>query len=167
MDQVFFSLKRAHHSVLRFTRPMLAEFGLTPARFDLLTVLELDPTQSGVQRMLGLARATVSEMLARLEELGLVTRMRFRRTKMIFRTRKAEQLMQRAWDACLNSGYVPMTVDGVLTGFDPEIEPFVRRDRVESLCGRFRRAFHDFATAEIYAWHPDEYLDALEFFNPS
>jgi hypothetical protein len=53
MHEAFFSLKRAHHSVLRIGRPLLLDMGLTPARFDLLFALKLnalvfDPAAWGV-----------------------------------------------------------------------------------------------------------------------
>src|SRR5512140_1029781 len=79
VDQVFFSLKRAHHATLGFMRKELKEFGLTPARVDFFAAIRLEMTQSGVQKRLGLAASTVSEMLAKLEELGLIYRERFRR----------------------------------------------------------------------------------------
>ena len=40
MHAAMFSLKRAHHSVLRIGRPMLLDMGLTAARFDLLFALK-------------------------------------------------------------------------------------------------------------------------------
>jgi len=39
MDHIFFSLKRVHHGSLRVGHDLTKEFGLTPARFDLLFVL--------------------------------------------------------------------------------------------------------------------------------
>lgn len=162
MDQMFFSFKRAHHACLRFMRPMLAQFGLTPARVDLMTALKLDRTQTGVTKLLGLARATVSEMLARLEELGLITRWRYRRTKLIFLTKKGQEALQAAIDVGVNTGFVPLSVDAVLTARNPEIDPLPRRFEVEGLCIAVRRAFGDFAGPDLYfGWHPDEWLGAI------
>ncbi|HEY1959189.1 MAG TPA: MarR family winged helix-turn-helix transcriptional regulator [Polyangiaceae bacterium] len=144
-------------------RPLLADFGLTPARFDFLAAVEIDCTQSGVQRSLGLARSTVCEMVARLEELGFVWRMKFRRTLMIFVTKKAKAFFQRAREALVNSGFVPTTVDDLVTFDDVERDTFVGRNAVEEICGMIRCAFGDRARGELYLWHPDEYLDALEY----
>ena len=163
MDQVFFSFKRTHHAGLRFLRATLEEFGLTPARFDMLSAIRRDFMQSGVQRILGLARATVSEMLARLEELGLVRRKRYRRTKAIWLTAKGRELFRQAQMACVNSGYVPISVDGALTQRDADVDPLIKRFDVEAICGAMRRAFGDRAKSDLYLWHPDEYLDALIF----
>ena len=163
MDQAFFSLKRAHHASLRFLRPLLAEYGLTPARFDFLSAVELDSMQSGVQRILGLARSTVCEMVARLEELGLISRAKFRRTYMILTTPKARELFRRALDGLVNSGLVPIEVDRALTGLRPELGDFAAREEVEAVCERFRSSFGDFACDELYPWHPDEYIGGLEF----
>ena len=144
-------------------RPLLAEFGLTPARFDLLSAVEIDCMQSGVQRILGLARSTVCEMLARLEELGFLWRAKFRRTFMIMLTAKARALFRRALDALVNSGLVPSVVDDVVTLGDVERETFEARSGVEAICMMVRRSFGDFARGELYLWHPDEYLEALEY----
>ncbi len=162
MDQVFFSLKRAHHATLGFMRPILKKVGLTAARFDLLTALDVEETQQGVQRRLGLAKATISEMLSRLEELGLIWRQRWRRTKVVGLTRKGSELLQRAWDLAINPGHVPVYVDGVLTHFDAATDPLPERFAFEALCGHIRRAFGDRANIDLhYGWHPDEWLDAI------
>ncbi len=162
MDQAFFSLKRAHHATLGFMRPLLKRVGLTPARFDLLTALEVENTQLDLRRRLGLAKATISEMLSRLEELGLIRRMRWRRTKFVALTQKACELIQRVYELAINPGHVPVYVDGVLTRFDAEIDPLPERFAFEGLCARIRRAFGDRANPDLYyGWHPDEWLGAM------
>ncbi len=166
MDQVFFSLKRAHHATLGFMRPLLKSVGLTPARFDVLTALEVEETQQGVQARLGLAKATISEMLTRLEELGLIWRQRWRRTKVVGLTTKAHELMQRVFDLAINPGHLPVLIDGVLTRFDPEKDPLPKRFAFENLCGRIRRVFGDRANEDLYyGWHPDEWLGAIVDFD--
>ncbi len=162
VDQVFFSLKRAHHATLGCMRPLLKEFGLTPARVDFLEAIELEETQLGVQQRLGLARSTVCEMLAKLEELGLIWRQRWRRTKVVGLTRKAQEMLQRAYDALVNPGHLPVLIDGVLTTFDPAIDPLPKRFDFEALCGEIRRVFGDRANPDLYyGWHPDEWLNAI------
>jgi DNA-binding MarR family transcriptional regulator len=162
LDQVFFSLKRAHHATLGFMRPLLKRVGLTPARFDLFTALKVENTQLGLQQRLGLAKATISEMLSTLEKLGLIWRMRCGRTKVVGLTQKACELMQRAYDLALNPGHLPVYVDGVLTRFDAELDPLPERFAFEGLCARIRRAFGDRADLDLYyGWHPDDWLDAI------
>jgi len=78
----FFRMKRAHHSSLRVGRKLLAAFRLapmTPARFDMLHVIEKEAHygyihQHQIAKKLGLHPTTVSKMLTRLEELGLIYR---------------------------------------------------------------------------------------------
>jgi len=79
MNSTFFSCKRAHHSCLRVSRCLLGR-DLTPARFDMLYILDvLDPHRYGFfQRelctLLGVTAPTVSRMLTSLEELGYIRR---------------------------------------------------------------------------------------------
>jgi len=96
-----FGLKRAHHSVLRFGRHAFASFGLTAARFDLLFAVHVNMGrrmhQRALQRVLGVCRATVSRMLASLEQLGLVRRTRSesdRRRKLVELTKQGRS---RVW----------------------------------------------------------------------
>ena len=162
MDQMFFSLKRAHHATLGFMRPILKRVGLTPARFDLLTAVEIEQTQLGVQRRLGLAKATVSEMICRLEQLGLIWRQRWRRTKVVGLTKKAKEMLQRAYDLAINPGHVPLLVDAVLAWFKPERDPLEERFKFENLCEHVRNSFGDRANQDLYyGWHPDEWLNAV------
>jgi DNA-binding MarR family transcriptional regulator len=170
MDQVFFSVKRAHHATLRFSRKVLATCGLTPARFDFLrAVLQFGScTQFELRQSLGLARSTISEMLATLERIGLIRRMRYRRTRLIFATDAGERIYQRVFDECLNPGWVALTVDAVLSRYDPEVDSLNERFTVQSVCNRLRRAFGDPVEQDLYGWwHPDEWLCAVGEVDPS
>ena len=40
MHQMFFSVKRVHLRIVEVSKRLVREFGLTPARFDLLRVVE-------------------------------------------------------------------------------------------------------------------------------
>ena len=77
MDDVFFGVKRAHLAVNCWALHKLKEFGVTPARFDLMRII-FDPNvrwaQSDLRRVLGVARATISRMVIALERLGWITR---------------------------------------------------------------------------------------------
>jgi len=76
MHFLAFQFKRAHYTALRVSRPIAAKFGLTPARFDMLYAIRYERRQSQAQvaRVLGVSGVTVSRMLRKLEELGLVRR---------------------------------------------------------------------------------------------
>ena len=76
MHFLAFQFKRAHYTALRISRPIAAKFGLTPARFDMLYAIryEMRISQAQVARALGVSGVTVSRMLRKLEELGLVRR---------------------------------------------------------------------------------------------
>ncbi len=78
MHPMAFQLKRAHLRVVAFGQALLDEFGLTPARFDLLYIVHERtnhaPTQVELCRALGVTAATVSKMVKSLERLGIVER---------------------------------------------------------------------------------------------
>lgn len=77
VNTLFFRMKRAYHACLAFSRRTLAPAGLTPARFDILALLEIadgSMDQGLMTRALGLTRSVVSRMLQRMGELGLVER---------------------------------------------------------------------------------------------
>ena len=78
MHQIFFSVKRVHLRVVEVSKKLVRDFGLTPARFDLLRVVDAhDPEpvpQSKICTLLGVSAATVSRMLISLEKLGFVER---------------------------------------------------------------------------------------------
>jgi len=78
MHQIFFSVKRVHLRVVEISKRLVREFGLTPARFDLLRVVDAhDPhpvLQSKICTLLGVSAATVSRMLISLEKLGFIER---------------------------------------------------------------------------------------------
>jgi DNA-binding MarR family transcriptional regulator len=83
MHTMFFSIKRVHLRVLHITRGLLRGIELTPARFDMMRIVELYAdfgiTQGRLVDVLGVSAATVSRMLASLEDLGFVTRKRLAR----------------------------------------------------------------------------------------
>ena len=75
MDPVLFGAKRAYYATLEYGRKVLAEFGLTPARFEVLhLLLDKCESQRHLRGRLGLARSTLSRMLSVLEALGWVRR---------------------------------------------------------------------------------------------
>ena len=166
MDAVFFSMKRGFHATLRFGRKVLGPLGLTPARFDVLYALtdeRVTKTQAGLRRALGVARATISEMLDALEDLGWVRRSRCPhdwRTHDVCLTAAGRSVFERAYRHAIGEGTVPIAVDSALTPTDEDTE-FTFREEIEALSGFLRRYFGDYAMRELYPWHYDEYLSAL------
>ncbi len=79
MQPMFFQIKRVHLNLLQVSRALLAQSELTPARFDMMRIIEMHEdgtSQQKLQDLLGVTGATVSRMLKSLEELELVVRER-------------------------------------------------------------------------------------------
>ncbi|MBS2020296.1 MAG: MarR family transcriptional regulator [Deltaproteobacteria bacterium] len=80
MHDLMFRFKRAHLKAVAFAKPLLKKWQLTPARFDVLYVVQAKSVkvggilQSDIWRILGLHPSTISKMCIRLEELGLIER---------------------------------------------------------------------------------------------
>jgi DNA-binding MarR family transcriptional regulator len=78
MHQVFFSIKRVHLRVIEIGKRLLKKYGLTPARFDMLRIIDANGPgpvpQAKIRALLGVSAATVSRMLISLEKLGFVER---------------------------------------------------------------------------------------------
>lgn len=174
MHAIFFGLKRAHHGTLRLTRSVLAALGLTAARFDLLYAINKSNNgmiQSTLRKVLGVGRATVSRMLASLEELGLVRRtipLHDRRQKLVELTTKGRLRIVFAHRHLTRSGWAQLAVDSALGGEDAEHRWCDEADCVRAtgsldlLLQRIRRAFNDQATL-YYPWGPDE--DAITWWD--
>ena len=82
--EMFFGVKRLHLRILAGRRELLAGSGMTPARYDMLRVIDaqLDGMPQGnLAYLLGVCGQTVSRMLRSLEKLGFVVRTRMARDK--------------------------------------------------------------------------------------
>jgi DNA-binding MarR family transcriptional regulator len=145
MDYLQFQLKRAHLRMVAFGRGVFAprvrrdgreEPGvpdMTPARFDLLYALHGAPshnrrqlggvligvrTQSQLRDALGVSKATVSKMLLRLEELGLVLRvggLRDKRQNLILLTKEGLRRVRLAFEIVFTRGVVHRRLSRVCT----------------------------------------------------
>jgi len=111
MNTVFFGLKRSYYATLIGARTLTKRYGLTPARFDLMFLLQdVEKSQSSLWAALGVSRSTVSRMLESLEELGLISRSRGyfgtvdKRQRTVSLTSKGAQLLRRALSGILGSG---------------------------------------------------------------
>ena len=155
MDAIFFGLKRAHQSTLRFGHGELARYRLTPARFDLLFACTQDGGgmwQSSLRRILGVARSTISRMLASLERLGFLERAARRYSRYIELTPLGRQVLRRAARRMMGRRLARRAVDGAF-GRRPSVR-FVRRGDLEGLLAVVRRRFGDVATLD-YPWYLD------------
>ena len=163
MNQIFFGLKRAHHGVLRITRPALAQLGLTPARFDLLYALhdkQWGVTQRSLRGLLGVSAPTVSRMLASLEELGLIRReldYGYRRRLYVRLTEEGRRRIRKAIRRFIKWGWAQLAVDSALCPerWHDEGACFVAMEECDSMLNAFRRAYGDLAKL-YFPWHPDD-----------
>ncbi len=157
MDAILFGVKRAHMAFEhRLAARLLAPWGLTPARFDLLHVIHdvyVGKPQARLRRILGIAGTTLGRMLKSLEALALVERDPFRRGRRRYArltdrgrfvlrhaTRKTRKHVRRRVDAMYTSS--PAT-------------SFEDRENLEWLCRTIRTRLGDSATLH-YPWHPDD-----------
>ena len=111
MHRVFFSVKRVHLRIVEESKVLLRRFGLTPARFDLLRVVDAhEPRavlQSTICRLLGVSATTVSRMLIALERLGFVERTKLdgdRRSLLVRLTDFGWNRLEDALTACVCLG---------------------------------------------------------------
>ena len=77
MDDVFVGVKQAHLAVNRWALFKLREFGVTPARFELIRNIyerNFRWVQSELRKELGVSRATISRMIRSLVKLGWIAR---------------------------------------------------------------------------------------------
>ena len=167
MDAVFFNVKRAHLAAERFCREILGRYRVTPARFDLLVAIGggIGPSQVEVRKKLGVARSTLSEMVAAVERLGWIRRTRAldRRTWSLSLTRRGKALLKWAY-RWINRGIVPITIDSTLTTGEPLIDSAERRFQLIESLESLDVAFGRDPPFDLYMWHPDDYIGALEFF---
>ena len=122
---------------------LLLEFGVTPARFDLMRILygraQFSMTQSWLRGELGVARATISKMLKALEKLGLVERKTDefdRRTKRVTLTTEARSLVWRVLDGLVRPRVLAKVIDAGLENTRPPVSAEAERRAVDSLSFR-------------------------------
>ena len=111
MHSMFFGIKRVHLRTLHISRALLHKMGLTPARFDMMRIVELHRqhgvTQAKIIALLGVSGATVSRMLSSLEELGYVLREeipRDRRALLVKITERGLERVRHARETLVDSG---------------------------------------------------------------
>ena len=150
MDDLLFAFKRVHLAGNRHALKLLLEFGVTPARFDLLRVLygnRCSMDQSWLRGRLGVARATLSRMLKALERLGFVERKRSvfdKRTLTCTMTPAARSLVWNVLVALVRTRVLADVIDRALMRHAPPVDAAAERRAVESvairaLCALVRR----------------------------
>lgn len=167
MDAIFFGLKRAFHGTLRVGTELTKDFGLTPARFDLLFVLkqwrdQYPPTfalsQRGLRVGLGVSAPTVSRMLRSLEKLRLVRRgprkHHYKTSRPVMLTERGRALIRRAAKRIVFNKRARRIADRALRSGNRN-NAFLRRESLEEKLRTMRRFLGDFAVL-YYAWHPDD-----------
>jgi DNA-binding MarR family transcriptional regulator len=165
MHIVFFGLKRAHHGVLRVTRRVLAERGLTAARFDMLyAVREREGLPQGeLCRALGVSGATVSRMATSLVELGLLIREAMpgdRRKRLVKLTAEGRSCIDAAIRNFMTWGWAQLAIDSALCPQQWQDEKLCARvrQRLEERLNRFRRAYRDIANL-YWPWDFEDDVD--------
>jgi DNA-binding MarR family transcriptional regulator len=176
MHAIFFGLKRAHQGTLRITRGVLAALGLTAARFDMLYALKESrhgALQSALRKVLGVSRATVSRMLASLEELGLVRRtvsMKDRRQRLVELTTKGRWRIAFAHRQLTRSGWAQLAIDSALAakyaGFlwCDEAACLKATATLHVMLDHIREGFHDVATLD-YPSGPQELITWFDYYD--
>jgi DNA-binding MarR family transcriptional regulator len=177
MHAIFFGLKRAHQGTLRITRGVLTALGLTAARFDLLFAVKKSSrygmNQSALRKVLGVSRATVSRMLASLEELGLVRRevtTADRRQKFVQLTTRGRWRIAFAHRQLTRSGWAQLAIDSALETHHARFrwcDQNACLDATASLTvmlDRIRTGFYDFATLD-YPWGPDDCTTWFDYYD--
>lgn len=143
-------------------------FGLTPARLDMLRVVRNGTTgslgdrmglaQANVVRALGVSRATVSEMLASLEGLGLVRRWSSpddRRTRRVALTPRGLAILKRVCCRVMHRAQRALR-RAVCTARTRLRAAFVTDgEALESRLSLWRKRWGDRATFH-QPWHPDD-----------
>jgi DNA-binding MarR family transcriptional regulator len=176
VHRIFFGLKRAHQGTLRVTRGVLAALGLTAARFDLLYAVKGKRDgiiQSALRKVLGVSRATVSRMLASLEELGLVRRSvskKDRRQRLVELTTKGRWRIAFAHRQLTRSGWAQLAIDSALAAkysafrWCDEAACLEAAASLHVMLDDFRHGFYDFATLD-YPIGPQELITWFDYYD--
>ena len=163
MHAVLFSLKRVYQRTLWLWRPVLAKVQLTPARFDLLYIVEKERLrslrQSDLWRALGVSAVTVSRMVRSLVEIGFIVRTRCpsdTRQWMIRLTRLGKKRVRSVLRILMNGGVVQLAVESM----------FVRDSWSGAACLQGLESLEiafDYARKQLwdtarvhFPWHPED-----------
>ncbi len=166
MDQILFGLKRAYQKSAQACGELIADTGLTPARFDLMFALKQARdellnmmTQRKLRDVLGVSAPTVSRMLRSLEALGLVwrgpKRRRWDRSRDVMLTKRGRWVLRRAAKRAYFNYRTRRLLYRALRGRRSREMDFMIREDFDYSLDTVRSFFKDRATL-YYPWHPDE-----------
>ena len=142
MDAVMFETKSTHLALQRVGRKLLEEYGITPARFDLMNALGLKGMrQSDLWKRLNVVRSVISVMVRALVKRGWVERARATdaRTWLVTLTEKGREIFQRAFDERVENGDTAVMMDYGLT--QGEIESDSQTEREHYLAKAMRVSY--------------------------
>jgi DNA-binding MarR family transcriptional regulator len=165
MHAIQYQLKRSYWSSLKTLNALLAEFSLTAARFDLLTLARgpYGRLQSDLWKELGVSRSVVCRILQKLEKLGWVERWKpdeDRRQRMVRMTKLGCEVFGRARDD------YPLN-QKVELAWDSAVDPlcfFLREwreevfSRLQAWLDNIRHSFRDRAFVP-YEWSDEDEFD--------
>ena len=154
MHRGIWAVKRAHWWSWMKARRLLnarRKATLTPARFDVLFVLEErgKMMQRSLRRVLNVVGSTMSEMLGDLEKRGLVVRGKRSRAG------RSVEITKRGRDAISDSFFAYMEVDEVIGsafGVAWSADACERLLIWERMCRRVRHACGDTLFARAFGW---------------
>ncbi len=116
-----FEMKHGHLSFLRLARVFTRDWGLTPARLDLLRAIMESRKflrQHEVTRRLNALKSVVSIMIRALERLGFVRRTRCttdRRTFLVAFTAKARWVLRKIYFEAMTAGMLPLALMSIFS----------------------------------------------------
>ena len=149
MDRLFYEAKHAHFATLRLWRPFTTEFGLTPARVDLLRVVQVQLQhrilQSALPELLNVSKTVVSIMVRALERRGFLDRVRSAvdgRTFVLTLTLKAKVALRALYHQAVHFGLLALALAHAITPSRTPQPDFARRKfRLERRLVRLRESF--------------------------
>ncbi|MDB4933671.1 MAG: MarR family transcriptional regulator [Labilithrix sp.] len=159
MHRIFFSVKRVHLRIVEECKPLLHEYDLTPARFDMMRIVMLHApdgvTQAKIRKLLGVSGATVSRMLKSLEAKGFVRRAPYpldKRHVIVSITKLGHERVENALEDLVHSGFAE---DMARSGVDTDSEGAVPRLRVLQRALSFMRRTYNDDAAFVDPWRTD------------
>ncbi len=150
MHPVLNSFKRVYLRSVYLVARFIREYGLTPARFDMMTAIGESGrviAQSVVRRVLAVSANVVSRMLRSLEKLGLVKRVphpQDRRTRHISLTYRGTEALHEAQEDWLGGCQAEHFTRHIIAPY-PELEGSARHAlrRTQRLMHAFRDRLGD------------------------